>query len=453
MKCHLLLWLSMAFASPTDNDVIIDYLTTGAGKGQAWNRLANMTDVIGHRLCGSTDFIRGATYMLQQLSNDGLSNVHGENAMVPQWNRGKEYVIMRSPRVNQTVMMLGLGGSVSTPPGGITAEVLVVQSFDELKARASEAKGKIVLFNQQCDWVAKPTACYGETGAYRVNGPSAAARVGAVAMLVRSLASSDKSSLPHTGMMIYDTDAPKIPCAAVTVEDAEAMDRMQSKKLKIVLNLYMEAQTLAPVPQPNVIAELPGTDKRDEIVVVSGHLDSWDVGVGAMDDGGGAFVSWQVLSTFKALGLQPRRTIRVIMWACEEFGGIGADSYFNDHKADELAKMQLVMESDMGTFTPYGIGFSGSAAATAIMKNIVSQLAPINASTLISGGAETDNGPWCSAGAPCGTLANRNQDYFKYHHSHGDQMTVQDSTAMDLAAATIAVTVWNVANLDQMLPR
>jgi carboxypeptidase Q len=397
--------------------------------------------------------MRGANYMLDHLGNEGLSNVHGENAMVPQWIRGKESAIMRAPRINQTLMMLGLGNSVATPPQGITAEVLVVRTFDELKARAAEAKGKIVLFNQQCDWVNRPTACYGDTAVYRVSGPSAAARVGAVAMLLRSLASNDRSSLPHTGMMTYDSDAGKIPCAAITVEDAEAMDRMATNKLKIVVSLFMEAQTLVPVPQPNVVAELTGTDKKDEIIIVSGHLDSWDVGVGAMDDGGGAFVSWQVLSTLKALKLQPRRTIRLVMWACEELGGIGSQSYFDAHKSSELAKMQLVIESDMGTFTPYGVGFSGNAAATAIMKNIVSQLAPINASTLTVGGGEEDNGPWCNAGAPCATLANLNQDYFKYHHSHGDQMTVQDSTAMDLAAATFAVTVWGVANLDQMLPR
>lgn len=451
LVCGLVLPLSVVALH--DNDLIIDYLMTGAGKGQAWNRLANMTDLVGHRLCGSADYVRGANYMLDQLTKDGLTNVHGENAMVPQWVRGQEYAIMRAPRVNQTLMMLGLGNSVATPAGGITAEVIVVRTFDELKARAAEAKGKIVLFNQQCDWVNRPTACYGDTAVYRVSGPSAAARVGAVAMLLRSLASNEKTTLPHTGMMTYDSDAPRIPCAAITVEDAEAMDRMASKQIKIVVSLYMEAQTLPPVPQPNVIAELTGTDKKDEIVVVSGHLDSWDVGVGAMDDGGGAFVSWQVLSTLKALKLQPRRTIRLVMWACEEFGGIGSQAYFDAHQAAELAKMQLVIESDMGTFTPSGVGFSGNAAATAIMKNIVSQLAPINASALTVGGGETDNGPWCNAGAPCATLDTLNQDYFKYHHSHGDQMSVQDTTAMDLAAATFAVTVWGVANLDQLLPR
>jgi carboxypeptidase Q len=252
-------------------------------------------------------------------------------------------------------------------------------------------------------------------------------------------------------MQTYSSNT-KIPTACIAVEDANTLERLYRNGQKITLNLKMEAQSLPSVVQENVVAEIKGSTWPDQTVLISGHLDSWDVGVGAMDDGGGAFISWQALSAYLHLNIAPKRTIRMVMWACEEFGGIGGQSYFNAHK-DEVSSMSLVMESDLGTFTPLGIQFTGSAAAMSIMTTVGQLLTPINASIVTTGGEGTDIDPWMSAGVPGASLLNDNDKYFWFHHSEGDRMDVEDSTALDLCAATWAVTALGVANLDSLLPR
>jgi len=250
----------------------------------------------------------------------------------------------------------------------------------------------------------------------------------------------------------YQDDVPQIPTACITIEDAEMMARMQARGKKIVVNLYMEAENYPPVTSQNVVAEITGSTYPDQIVLVSGHLDSWDVGQGAMDDGDGAFISWQVLSYMAQLNIKPKRTLRLVMWSCEEFGGIGAQQYFDRHKVN-VSNMDLVMESDMGVFHPTGIQFTGNQAATAIMQEIAQLLQPINTTLLTTGGEGTDISPWMDAGVPGASLANDNDRYFYFHHSDGDTMTVLNPDDLDLGAVTWAVTALSVANLDDLLPR
>ena len=289
-------------------DAIINFTVKGKGQNQTYNRLADFVDKFGSRLTGSQNLENAIDYMLNALSKDGLENVHGEKVTVPHWVRGKESAQLVKPR-QYSMSILGLGYSVGTPPNGITAEAIVVRSFDELKSRASEAKGKIVVYNQ--DFVS-----YGVSVAYRSNGASEAAKVGAVASLIRSITPFSIDS-PHTGMQDYQDGVEKIPTACITVEDAQMLWRMSQRGEKLVINLTMGAQNLDPVQSRNTVAEIRGSTYPDEVVLVSGHLDSWDVGQGAMDDGGGAFISWQALSIIRQMGLRPKRTLRAVLWTGE----------------------------------------------------------------------------------------------------------------------------------------
>ncbi|CAH2285630.1 carboxypeptidase Q [Pelobates cultripes] len=328
--------------------------------------------------------------------------------------------------------------------GGISAEVIVVSSFTELHSRAKEAKGKIVVYNQ-------PFVSYGETVQYRAFGASEAAKVGAVASLIRSITPFSIYS-PHTGWQDYQKDVPKIPTACITIEDAEMFARMASRGEKIVVQLKMGAVNHPDADSFNTVAEIVGSKYPEQVVIVSGHLDSWDVGQGAMDDGGGAFISWEALSLIKDLGLQPKRTVRLVLWTGEEQGGVGAGQYYERHKGD-ISNMDLVMESDIGTFMPTGMQFSGSNEARAIMTEIMQLLKPINITNLYDNAEGTDIRYWMQAGVPGASLIDDIEKYFWFHHSQGDTMTVQNPIWMNLCAAVWTVVSYVVADMEEMLPR
>uniref|UniRef100_A0A3P9J2M3 Carboxypeptidase Q n=1 Tax=Oryzias latipes TaxID=8090 RepID=A0A3P9J2M3_ORYLA len=370
---------------------IIDLAVFGAARNRSYTRLADFTDTIGTRVSGSNNLDMGIKYMYNAMVKDGL-DVHLEPVKIPHWVRGKESAQMLLPRT-KSLAVLGLGSSVGTPPEGIKAEVLVVQSFEELKQRASEATGKIVVFNQ-------PFVSYGKTVAYRAFGASEAAKVGAVATLIRSITPFSINS-PHTGWQNYQDGVRRIPTACITVEDAELMWRIAQRGQQIVVQLNMEAKTLPDVGSFNTVAEIRGWQHPNQVVVLSGHLDSWDVGQGAMDDGGGAMISWEALSLIKDLGLRPRRTLRTILWTAEEQGGVGAQQYFKLHKGN-MSNFDLVMESDLGTFTPVALQFTGSDAARKVMEEVVKLLAPINVTKLEDNGEGTDISPWMKVGVPVG---------------------------------------------------
>lgn len=422
---------------------IIQLSVHGKAQNQSYNRLATFVDKFGSRIAGSQNLENAIDYVVEQLKNDGLENVHNENASVPHWVRGEEYATMIEPR-NHSLAMLGLGSSIATPQEGITAEVLVVRSFDDLHQKASQAQGKIIVYNV-------PYEQYSATVKYRDNGAVEAAKVGGVASLIRSITPFSINS-PHTGWQDYVDNVKKIPTACITIEDAEMMDRMQQRGDKIVVKLKMSAQNLPPVNSRNTIAEIRGSQYPEQVVLVSGHLDSWDVGQGAMDDGGGAFISWQALSLIKQLGLRPKRTLRMVMWTGEEEGGFGGQAYFDQHKND-IKNFDMVLEADEGVFTPSGIYVLGNNKTMDIMSSVVSLLQPINSTLLKKGGGGTDIVDWTDAGVPGGSLMNANAEYFYFHHSDGDTMTVQDPHMMNLCSAVWAVVAYVVADLEEMLPR
>ncbi|XP_065175518.1 carboxypeptidase Q-like isoform X2 [Sycon ciliatum] len=381
--------------------------------------------------------------MLETMKEDGLDSVHGERAQVPLWVRGKESATLLEPR-NQNLAMMGLGTSVGTSPEGITAEVLVVQSFDELHNRSKEALGKIIVYNEVY-------TSSGTSVMYRYHGAVQAAEVGGVAALIRSNTPFSIYS-PHTGVQVYEDGVEKVPAACITVEDAEMLSRMAARGTKIVVNVKMEAKNHGLVWSRNTVAEIKGSTYPDQVVLVSGHLDSWDVGQGAMDDGGGAFISWQALSAIHHLGLRPKRTLRAVLWTGEEYGAYGSKKYYQDHK-NEAHLMNIVMESDIGTFQPLGFRFTGSSEAKGIVSEIMRYMQPFNASRVLNDADGSDIEMWLADRVPGGSLLNQNDRYHDFHHSNGDTMTVQDPTEMDLCATLWAVVAYCLAEMDEMLPR
>lgn len=369
---------------------IINLAVYGQSQNRSYKRLALLVDAVGPRLSGSKNLEKAIQIMYKNLQEDGLDNVHLEPVKIPHWERGEESAIMLAPRMHK-MAILGLGSSIGTPPEGITAEVLVVTSFEELQKRAPEARGKIVVYNQ-------PYISYSMTVQYRVRGAVEAAKVGALASLIRSVASFSIYS-PHTGIQEYQDGVPQIPTACITVEDAEMMSRLASRGVRIVIQLKMGAKTYCDTESFNTVAEITGSKFPEQVVLVSGHLDSWDVGQGAMDDGGGAFISWEALSLIKDLGLRPKRTLRLVLWTAEEQGGIGASQYYQLHKVN-ISNYSLVMESDSGTFLPTGLQFTGSEKARAIMEEVMSLLQPLNITQVFSDGEGADINFWIQAGVP-----------------------------------------------------
>ncbi|HEX2723435.1 MAG TPA: M28 family metallopeptidase [Gemmatimonadaceae bacterium] len=410
----------------------------------AWNRLALLTDKFGHRLSGSASLERAIDWILDEMTRDGLQNVRGEPVMVPKWVRGEESATLISPRATP-LHMIGLGRSIGTPKKGITAPVMVVSDFNELTRRAAEAKGRIVLFDV-------PFKSYGETVRYRGGAANAAAKVGGVAALIRSVSSFSIQN-PHTGTMSYDTTIKvKVPAAALSVEDAMMVHRMIDRGEKVVINLRMSGKTLPDAPSRNVVAEITGSEKPDEIVVLGGHIDSWDVGQGAMDDGGGCVAAWEAVKLMKRLGLRPKRTVRVVLWTNEENGSRGAASYRDAHRA-EIDKHVLAMESDNGVFKVLGAGITAGEGGIAMATDIASLFSSFGATKVTTGGADADTGPLNALGVPAMSPDVDGAKYFWYHHSSGDTMDKLDPREMAENVAMLSVLAYVVADMPGTLPR
>lgn len=420
-----------------------DLIAAATADHSTYDRLAYLTDTFGPRLSGSQSLEDAIDWILEEMKADGLENVRGEPVMVPRWVRGEESLSMLSPRKSD-MQVLGLGNSIGTSSEGLTADVLVIQSFDELTRRRSEAKGKIVLWNVAF-------TSYGATVQYRTRGAIEAARVGAVGSLVRSVGPYSMST-PHTGNSAYEDGVPRIPHAAITVEDALMLQRMADRGQKIRVRLYMEARHMPDALSRNVVGEIVGSEFPDEVIVLGGHIDSWDVGTGAMDDAGGCVAAWDALRRMKELGIRPKRTIRVVMWTNEENGLRGGNAYRDEHR-DQLDNHVVAMESDAGVFKPRGFGFTGSDEAYSMVKAIGSLLDPIESGEVTRGGGGADIGPIMALGVPGMGLSVHGERYFWYHHSPADTIDKLDPDHVNLAVATMGVMALTVANLDERLPR
>lgn len=361
---------------------------------------------------------------------------------MPHWVRVQESAKMVQPRA-KNIAILGFGSSVSTPLEGITAEAIVINSFEELnKTDIKLIKGKIVVFDAHY-------VTYGETVVYRSQGASKAAKKGAVATLVRSITPFSIYS-PHTGHQGYEDNVPKIPTAAITLEDADLLRRLQNAGETIVLHINM-SYTSGTKKSRNTIIDLKGGLNPEKQVIVSGHIDSWDVGQGAMDDGGGMMISWFVPVVLNIVKLKPKRTIRAILWTAEEPGLIGAQAYLQKHK-NELENINFIMESDEGTFKPLGLEVAGSPKARCIVKEVLKQFTPINKLTY-SAYPGSDIVLFVGQGIPGASLLNENERYFWYHHSEGDTMNVQNIKDVVDCAAFWAAFSYVIADLSVDIPR
>lgn len=354
-----------------------------------YDRLAYATTVFGPRFSGSASLEAALDWIVATASTQDNITVIQQEVWVPKWVRGTEWAKMVSPR-NASLHMVGLGMSIGSG-GVIEAEVLAVSSDTELDSRCAEAAGKIVLFNA-------PFVTYGQTVIYRSEAARWAADCGAVGALIRSITPFGIQT-PHTGSSNPST----IPSAALSIEDANMIQRLQSYGMPVVVQMFMGAQLFNDSLSRNVIMEIPGSELPGEYVVIGGHSDSWDIAAGAMDDGGGSFSSWEAVRLISSLGLKPRRTIRAVFWVNEENGHDGGTAYAADN---DIGNHSIAIETDEGAFTPYGFSFSGHQAAFNQLVILSELLATIGAGNLTytTGSTGTDVGPMCAAGVPCGGL-------------------------------------------------
>lgn len=432
--------------SSTNKENIDKLVQNAVSSDLAWDRLTYMADTFGPRFSGSQNLEDALDWILEEMQKDGFDKVWGQPVMVPHWVRGEERATLISPR-KQELPMLGLGGSVATPEGGITAEVIVVKSFEELESVKDEVKGKIVLYNAEF-------TSYGRTVQYRMNGAIEAAKLGAVASIIRSVGPFSMQT-PHTGTMNYEEGVDKIPHAAITVEDAMMIQRMYDRGNKIEIHLDMNAKTLPDFESRNIIAEIKGSEYPNQIIVLGGHIDSWDVGQGVMDDGGGSIASWEAARLLIKNGIRPKRTIRVVLWANEENGLRGAAEYHRWVKEEEnsLNNHVLAMESDAGVFDPIGFGFTGSDRGFEILTEIGKTLKPIESGTVTKGGGGADIGPLMNDGVPGMGLVVDGEKYFWYHHTAADTMDKLDKDDFNECVATMATFAYAVADIEERLPR
>jgi len=410
----------------------------------AWQRLAEFTDTYGNRLSGSENLTRAIAWAAEAMKKDGLDNVHTEKVMVPKWTRGRESAeIIDPPRHALTI--LGLGGTIATPPNGLEAEVLVVESFNELRTRAADAKGRIVLFNE-------PFTNYADTVTYRTGSARAAAQAGAVGVLIRSVGPVGLRT-PHTGSVQYQSDLPPIPAAAITGEDANRIARLSARGRKVRIHLSLEGHSEPDAESANVVAEIRGRERPDEVVVLGGHIDSWDVGAGASDDGVGCVITWEALRLMKKIGVSPRRTVRLVLWTNEENGTRGAAAYAEKYASTAMNHV-FALEADSGVFEPARFGFTGSLAARNVIRDITSLLAPLNLAETISGGGGADIDPIAQAGrAPTMAYMGDPTRYFTIHHTPADTVERIAPEEVSKGAAAIAVVTYVIAEMPERLPK
>ena len=426
----------------------------------AWRQVAHLSNNIGPRLSGSLQAQAAVDYVAAELRKLGLE-VKTEKVMVPHWVRGAEtaeltaYPGMASG-TTQKVALTALGGSVATPPEGLTAEVIVVNNFDELQALGGErVAGKIVLFNAKFDQQLADNGyagqAYGQAAAYRGAGPSAAARLGAVAALNRSAGGADYR-LPHTGATRYANDAPKIPAAAVATEDADLIAHL-TREGKVTMHLVLTPQTLPDTPSFNVVADLKGSEFPEQIVIVSGHLDSWDLGRGAIDDAAGVAMAMQTAQLFQQLKLRPKRTLRVIAWMNEENGLAGGRAYAQEH-AQELANHFAAIEADLGAGHPAGFYASGKPEVLTLLQPLAVILQSQGAGvTRAAADTGSDIGPLGAAGVPTFAPIQDARTYFNYHHTAADTLDKINPRELQENCAVVATLAFTLANMPQTLPR
>ncbi len=423
----------------------------------AYHQLAHLTENIGPRPTGSLQAEGAVDYVAAELRQLGLE-VQLEEVKVPHWVRGAETAELveysgQAKGTAQKIVLTALGGSSATPAQGITADVVVVSDFDQLKALGHEGVvGKIVLFNEIYDKqkaaAGMAFAAYGEAVRYRATGPKMVADLAGAACLVRSVGNADYR-LPHTGFSI----PAGIPSGAVTAEDAALITDL-ARQGKVRMHLTLTPQQLPETTSHNVIADLKGSEYPEQIIVLSGHLDSWDLGTGAIDDGAGVVIAMETAELLQRLHLRPKRTIRVIAWMDEETGGSGSRAYSKDHAA-EFPKYVAAIESDSGAAHPLGFDAKLSHAAAEMLQPVLDVLQSIGANALqeTSYAPGADISDMSEQGVPALGVLQDGRTYFNYHHTAADTLDKVVPAELRENAAAMAVMGYALANMKEPLPR
>jgi carboxypeptidase Q len=414
--------------------------------GQAYENLRVLTKQVGHRLAGSPGMVKAEAWGATALKQAGAEKVWLQQCMVPHWVRGgkDEAHIVDAQKKNPRLDVLALGNSVGTGPKGVSAPVVLINSFEELEQRKDEVKGKIVFYNYRFNAkLVRTFQAYSDAVRYRGQGPSRAAKYGAVGVIVRSM-SHAADNIPHTGSTNYNDSFPKIPAVAIGLRDADQLADLVSKEKEVKVFFKTLAKQLPDTIGHNVIGEIRGTEFPDEIITIGGHLDSWDVGEGAHDDGSGCVQSIEVLRALKAIGYKPKRTIRVVLFANEENGLRGGNKYAEEAKAKN-EKHYFAVESDAGGFTPRGFGFTMRPEQLEKVKKWAPLFLPYGVYELSMGGGGADIGPLQRTfGTPLAGLQPDSQRYFDIHHARSDVFEAVNKRELLLGALNMAALVYLV---------
>ncbi len=445
----LLLLASLAFLAG-DQDIAGKIVGAALVEGRAYETLAQLTDRIGPRLSGSPGYEAAVAWAVGELKRDRVDRVWTEKVLVPHWVRGVESARIVSP-IDAPMAVTALGMSDPTPEGGVTGEVVEVGSFDDLKAAGEKVRGKIVLYNRPMLPNGGPEHGYGAGASLRHRGASEAAKLGAVATLIRSLGTA-AFRIPHTGGMEYEEGVPHVPAAAISSEDADLIHRLLAAGAPVRVRLLLGCRTLPDVESANVLADIRGRERPDEVVVIGAHLDSWDLGQGAIDDGAGCAIVMDALRVLESLGLRPRRTIRAVLFANEENGLRGGEAYAAAHRA-ELAGHVAAIESDSGGARPLGIGVSAGPGAEEMLSRLASSLAALGADAVTHGGGGADISAMRSAGVPMLGLRQDTTHYFDVHHTAADTLDKLDPRDLQANVAVMAVVAYALADDPGTLPR
>jgi len=440
-----------AAAQGTDSSLVYGpiagrLLRTGLVRLGAFRMLEQLTARAGHRLSGSAGADTAVGIAKAWLEERGFSNVRLEHIMVPRWERGKtEMARLEIPGKRPVPLRVcALGGSIATPAGGLTARVIEVKSFGELEGLGSAAAGKIIFFNRPMDPALLNTfEAYSGAVDQRSRGAIQGAKAGAVAVLVRSMTLA-MDSVPHTGSMAYQDSVKKIPAAALSTRDAEMLSALLQRGVPLRVRLTLSCRTLPDVPSANVMGEITGSQNPGEVIVVGGHLDAWDKGAGAHDDGAGCVEAVEALDLIRTLGLKPARTIRAVMFMNEENGLRGGKGYVAD-PLRQGEKHTAMIESDAGGFAPRGFTVDAGTAVRAAVEKWKSPLESVNAGRLLAGGSGADISPMVATGVPGFGLAPENHRYFDYHHSDNDRIDKVNPRELEMGAVAEALLAYMIA--------
>lgn len=432
-----------AHAQTNDSTTIRALYNEALGNGKSYEWLRYLTKQIGPRLSGSTGAQKAVDWTKQLMEQQGFDRVFLQDVLVPHWVRGaREEAFIRLGKQKMNVPIAALGGSVATSPKGVEAGVVEVKSFAELRALgADQVNGKIVFFNRPMDPTRINTfEAYSGAVEQRANGATEAAKLGAVGAIVRSMTNVHDDN-PHTGGMRYGTGVPLIPTAAISTNGADLLSKSLRANPGLTFYFKQNCETLPDVKSYNVVGEIRGSEKPDEIIVVGGHLDSWDLAEGAHDDGAGCVQSIEVLRLLKALGSKPKRTIRAVLFMNEENGLRGGVRYADLAKTNN-EKHIAAIESDNGGFTPRGFGIVGTPEQRAKAEPWKRLLAPYGLTDIGAGSGGADIGPLATLGTVLFGFKPDSQRYFEYHHTPVDRFEAVSRRELELGAASMAALVY-----------